>query len=51
MTDDATDERQVLRSIWAAEGQRLDVDEERQPDEGVPEHEGRHLRRPGRAGQ
>ncbi len=31
MTDDATDERQVLRSIWAAEGQRLDVDEDVSP--------------------
>ena len=31
MTDDATDERQVLRSIWAADGQRLDVDEEVSP--------------------
>ena len=31
MTDDATDERQVLRSIWAAEGQRLDVDEDVMP--------------------
>ncbi len=31
MTDDATDERQVLRSIWAADGQRLDVDEDVSP--------------------
>ena len=35
MTDDATeertDERRVLRSIWAAEGQRLDVDEDVSP--------------------
>lgn len=31
MSDDATDERQVLRSIWAAEGQRLDVDEDVSP--------------------
>jgi hypothetical protein len=34
MTDeptDATHERQVLRSIWAAEGQRLDVDEDVSP--------------------
>ena len=31
MSDDATDERQVLRSIWAAEGQRLDVAEDVSP--------------------
>lgn len=28
MTEQSTDGRAVLRSIWAAEGQRLDVDED-----------------------
>jgi hypothetical protein len=28
MTDQSGDERDVLRSIWASEGQRLDVDED-----------------------
>ena len=31
MSDDPTDDRQVLRSIWAVEGQRLDVDEDVSP--------------------
>lgn len=31
MTDQPTDGRAVLRSIWQAEGQRLDVDEDVSP--------------------
>jgi hypothetical protein len=31
MTDESTDGRSVLRSIWDAEGQRLEVDEDCSP--------------------
>ena len=31
MTDQAKNERDVLRSIWATEGQRLEVDEDCSP--------------------
>jgi hypothetical protein len=31
MTDQAENERDVLRSIWATEGQRLDLDEDCSP--------------------
>lgn len=31
MSDEATDDRRVLRSIWAADGQRLEVDDDVSP--------------------